>query len=233
MPLHPNLPGIGVTPFKVGEAAPPAWTPASLPDLELWLPNSFLATIGDAQPIAQWDDASGNAHHATQATATSRPTARLAADGKYEADFDGVDDRLIVTPLALAQPFTLGLVAKQDVTTGTALYFVDSNTSPQVVFYRTSSAWRLFAGTALIGPASDTARHAFVGIYNGASSKIIVDGAETAGNAGANGYTGVSIGASFTPGFFCNGQIRDIVLCAGVLAGDDLTNLKDYLAGLV
>ena len=49
------------------------------------------ATAGD--PVGRIDDKSGNGNHATQSTATARPTLQTSG-GLYYLDFDGVDDYL-------------------------------------------------------------------------------------------------------------------------------------------
>ena len=52
------------------------WTPAQLgASLDLWLDAEDTNTITlNGTTISQWDDKSGNARHASQATATDQPT---------------------------------------------------------------------------------------------------------------------------------------------------------------
>lgn len=234
MPLHPNLPGIGVNPFRVGGAAPPAWTPASLPDLELWLPNSFLATIGDAQPIAQWDDASGNARHAVQATATSRPTARLTGD-KWEAKGDGVDDFLVSTfGATFTQPNTVWCV-------GSIAALSQDMLGPATGGYHalardSGGRFQAYAGNPTFdhSPTGDASVHSFVIIFNGAATAFRIDGVEVVGTTGADSVASLVLLAATNTGVRANaGVLRDAGLCSSILVGDDLTNLETYLASLV
>lgn len=58
------------TVFETGEA----FSPMSLGSLVTWLDASDLSTITEALgKVSQWDDKSGNGHHATQAVAASQP----------------------------------------------------------------------------------------------------------------------------------------------------------------
>jgi hypothetical protein len=79
------------------------WTPASLTGLQLWLDAADSATLlegvspddtaEDGDTIRQWSDKSGNARHAVQSTAGSRPTyAATGQNGKGVLNFDGSAD---------------------------------------------------------------------------------------------------------------------------------------------
>jgi len=88
-------------------AAPPAFSPASLfasGEEGAWYdpsPTTCFTDTGGTTPasvgdsVAYLEDLSGNGNHATQATASARPTLQQTAGGLYYLDFDGVDDRLI------------------------------------------------------------------------------------------------------------------------------------------
>lgn len=53
-------------------------------------------TLADGAAVSQWDDSSGNAHHATQATGANQPTFRAdaASTGYPAVQFDGTADFL-------------------------------------------------------------------------------------------------------------------------------------------
>ena len=44
---------------------------------------SSMSSVGDGNTLSQWDDITGNARHATQATAARRPFYRAAASGLF------------------------------------------------------------------------------------------------------------------------------------------------------
>lgn len=74
------------------------WTPAQI-TTSLWLDaadSSTITTVSGA--VSQWNDKSGNNRHATQSTASQRPTL-IAADrlGRDVVSFDGSNDFLATT----------------------------------------------------------------------------------------------------------------------------------------
>lgn len=54
-----------------------------------------IPVIATGQPVGLMLDKSGRGHHATQTTATSRPTLQQDSGGRYCLSFDGVDDFLV------------------------------------------------------------------------------------------------------------------------------------------
>lgn len=71
------------------------WTPARLPGLVLWLDAGRITGLVDGDPVATWSDLSGLGNHATQATASKRPTYKVnIVNGRPVVRFDGVDDVL-------------------------------------------------------------------------------------------------------------------------------------------
>ena len=72
MLAHPGRVGRVGMPFRRRGAM--AWTPAQLPSLALWLDAEDTASITlNGGNVSQWNDKSGNARHATQATAANQP----------------------------------------------------------------------------------------------------------------------------------------------------------------
>ena len=65
----------------------------------LWLDASDAASItSSGGAVSQWSDKSGNAHHATQSVAASKPTTGAnTQNGLNVLTFDGVDDYLTIT----------------------------------------------------------------------------------------------------------------------------------------
>jgi hypothetical protein len=74
-------------------SAAPLWTPADI-TTELWLDASDASTITEtAGAMSQWNDKSGNARNATQATAANQPTTgALTQNGLNVISFDGTND---------------------------------------------------------------------------------------------------------------------------------------------
>lgn len=92
--------------------------PQTVPNLVLWLDASQVTGLTDGAAVSAWPDASGRAHHATQASAANRPTYRSAAlSGKAAMRFDGSDDylRIAGTIVGGTQARTVFFVARPDV----------------------------------------------------------------------------------------------------------------------
>jgi hypothetical protein len=94
------------------------WTPASITGLQLWLDASSSETLYDATSggslvaadgaVARWQDKSGSAIHATQATSGSRPLRKTnAQNGLDVVRMDGSNDYLEIPSTDLATNFTM------------------------------------------------------------------------------------------------------------------------------
>ncbi len=73
------------------------FNPISVPDLVLWLRNSRIRGLIDADTITTWIDSSRRLHDATQATEANKPLYKVdLVNGEPGARFDGVNDFLEV-----------------------------------------------------------------------------------------------------------------------------------------
>ena len=90
--------------------------PTSITGLQLWLDASDSGTLYNATSggslvaadgsVARWEDKSGNARHATQATSGSRPTRKASVQGGNDLlRFDGSDDFLSIASSTAAFNF--------------------------------------------------------------------------------------------------------------------------------
>lgn len=75
-----------------GSPTPPLPTVANL---ALWYDASKISGLSDGMSVAQWDDLSGGANHAVQATGTRQPLYKAnIQNGRAGLLFDSVDDNL-------------------------------------------------------------------------------------------------------------------------------------------
>lgn len=108
-------------------------------------------------------------------------------------------------PSPWSQPYTIGAVVKWKGLTGLGQYNVcDGNdtTNRATIFIKQFDEWlAMFAGTTLNGthvPVLDGVDR-IIAVFNGASSKLYVDGVEDAsGDAGSNDLHGISLGQRAT-----------------------------------
>lgn len=122
--------GLGISPTQPYGVAVPAFTPASISGLQLWLDASDASTLftdsagttaatADGDPVGCWKDKSGNDYHATQTDGTFKPLRKNAIqNAKNIIRFDGTNDCLVC---------------------GNVINLVDSSLAAFVAFKMTSS----------------------------------------------------------------------------------------------
>lgn len=119
--------------------------PTSLTGLQLWLDADDSATLFDATTggslvaanggVARWEDKSGNARHATQATSGNRPLRKTAIQGGRDVlRFDGSNDFLdgSATPTT-GDTRTVFIVSKSATTAGGEILQIGKWTSAAAV----------------------------------------------------------------------------------------------------
>jgi PKD repeat protein len=151
--------------------------PGSIPGLSLWLRADGLAGYADGDPVTTWPDASGACNHATQASASKRPTFRAAqVAGLPAVSFDAADDGM-VTPVDPPQTTTIVAVyASRAAATGHVLnggfsFFM----GPYVGRYRA------YTGKYLNGPSVTAGRWVVQTFRQSAArAELWIDGAQVA-----------------------------------------------------
>jgi hypothetical protein len=80
-----------------GSETPLSMEPDALPGLVLWLDADDSSSIIYDVAVAEWQDRSGNNHHATQSIGDAQPALSVDGFGSRSAmEFDGIDDFLVV-----------------------------------------------------------------------------------------------------------------------------------------
>jgi hypothetical protein len=201
-----------------------AFSPLDIPGLKLWLDASQIVGLNDGDAVTTWSDLSGNGNHATQATASKKPTYKNTG-GKVFVKFDGVDDFMTGALAAVAQPFTVALRVKQpndgfSISSSGLAYF------PYLRQYYFSGA-NLLSGA----PFSAADYHTIVILVNGGSSSVRVDSVQVAsGNMGSNGLSTYELGAwQAGTSFWSDQSLQQACIYAGLVTGANLTALEAYL----
>lgn len=210
----------------------PAFSIARLPGLAAWYDASRITGIADGGTIAQWDDLSGFARHAVQATEADKPTYQTVEQGGLPGVlFDGVSDFLGLTGGALDMPdFTIFAVMRRRLTTvalpavggtgenvsqwsdGKAYincstgFLVSHNLNPNTAV-GASMTWKKSAGT--------------YEIYQGGVS--LGSGTGTA----ANTLTPAYLGRVSTT--FGDGHLHEIIVCSAALSDSTRAKTERYL----
>lgn len=224
----------------------PPFTPASIANLRVYLAADVgvytdaartTAALVDGDVVGGWADQSGQNNHASQSTTAAKLTLKLAANGingRAVLLSDGVDDWMATAAFAaaLAQPVTIFTLATLP-SAGQKMWIDGITAGDRLVqFQENPRAWQMYAGTVVAGTVSDASPHVVVGLYNGASSKLWVDGgtAVLSGNVGANQLTGLMIGAQYNFATPFGGKLGEVEVYAAGLTLAEINQMGPYLA---
>jgi hypothetical protein len=221
-----------------------ATVPQTVADLELWLDASQITGVSEAAALATWSDASGHAHHASQASAPSRPTFRgTAMNGQPAVRFDGVDDYLglVGAVVSGAQARTVFFVARPTVVGSKGIVDLGTGATSGAAFMITPEyGVRVRSGNRLWAPAAVT-QTPLIGVVQltGTSTSdlsIEINGSartptttaatavQTSGSASVGTWTAVPIG----PHNFA-GDIAEVVVYGRALSGSEVQTVEQYL----
>lgn len=200
--------------------------------LALWLRADLGVTLNGAT-VSAWADQSGNGRHATQGTGAAQPAYTASSIGSKPAlTFDGTDDFLACAATNIAaDPCTLFAVCR---TATQANRFVcdGGTTGSRLVLYAASGIVSSIFGGGQINRLTDmSTAHVYIGTFNGASSRLSVDGvSDVTGNTGAAGTSGgFSIGINQARSAIWSGPISEIGLISGTLTTANEAALRRYL----
>jgi hypothetical protein len=216
-----------------GGAAAAAFAPSDIAGLQLWCKADALVLNND-DPVTTWTDSSGAGHDLSQSSAGAKPTYKTnIVNGKPVIRFDGSSDVMAVTYTQL-QPVTAFVIAACDTFAGDNRTLFDGQTINTMIFRIDSATGvtTLYAGAVLQHTAivEDTWT-ILTAVVNGASSKIFVSGGTPAsGDAGAQTFTGLTVGRDGTSTAFWAGDIAEIILYDTSLSNANLNNVGTYLA---
>lgn len=200
--------------------------PGSIPGLSLWLRADGLTGHADGDPVSTWPDASGACHHATQATASKRPTLRAAqVAGLPAVSFDAADDGM-VTPVDLSKTTTIVAVytsraaASGHVLNGGFSFFV----GPYVGRYRA------YTGKYLNGPSVTAGRWVTQTFRQSASlAELWIDGARVATSTRTVDPGTLLLAREGTYSLVLDGSLAELLVYDRTLSDAELTQVHAWL----
>ena len=234
---------LGKTPVAGG-----SFSPSDISGLLLWLKGDgtlwqdsarTTPATSDGDPVGAWDDDSGNADHATQATAGARPSLQTAElNGLAVVRLDGGDmlqsvadaGQLPVSVFAVVRPDNFS--AKRTVlgpSGGGALAF-GFNPTTGTLFADRASVANLGNGTT--GAAAAT-WHRIGFLYDGSSYTFRLNGASTGTGSVSQSFAsrdtqvGANQGAGSEPMI---GDLAELLVYNSVLSDTDRDNVEAYQA---
>jgi hypothetical protein len=219
-----------------GLAGPASAAPSPpLTGLAAWY-RADLGVTEAGTGVSQWNDQSGNGHHVVQATDANRPALVTGVINAHPViRFTRANtDRLVDTSgLSISQPYTLVMVAARTATGGTQWVLSAGDGNYRCIGYDSDDTPQMFAGGIVDDAVPlNTAFHAFIGIFNGASSEIFIDNSSVVtGDAGSGSIGGVGIGVgNGTTGDPFGGDIAEVLIYDHALDGTERTALAAYVA---
>lgn len=169
-------------------------------------------SLSDGDPVSTFADETGNGNDLTAGTAPTFRTSQI--NGNPVVRFDGVGDFLDVAFGAISQPFqTFAVVRLNSFSTSSKSAIWSGEADTNGLFEQPDADnWRIFAGTAVDGGSPDTNPHIFNQFFDGANSKLAVDGANTlSGDAGAGDLNGYSLGTTANQVSFAEIDVGEIL----------------------
>lgn len=235
MPMNPRL----LRPLAPRSAPAPAFTPASLANLALWLDASDATTLTlNGSNVSAWQDKSSQQLSFTQGTANSQP-ARLSAElgGKSVISFDGQDDTLGSSPVFTALPCSICALVRFGENQEIGGFY--SQDGSQLVFYRFGNSYppgniRLYNGADLETSAQvpQTQWTVLTAVADGADSKIYFGTAlEVSGDSGSTAPDGNSHLAKWSDGSqYQQCEIAEMVGYSRAIDSTEVASLVSYLS---
>lgn len=208
------------------------WSPLSLAGCELWLDASDASTFtySSGTLVSQWDDKSGNGNHATQGTASKQPSRSVTIGGVDAVSFDGDDNDMTITNLALSQPYWLWLVWDYR-TTENYTDALGTTGATSIMRPNQGGSFRLiYSGSVFQLASIATGVHCWGVYFAGTSTYDRLDGA--ASTTGDPGSPGVSAGtlkiAQDYTGTYLTMYAGEIVAVSGSMTSDEITAMESY-----
>lgn len=185
----------------------------------------FAVDDGYDESTGDWNPSIGS----ETLTENGAPTLQSGGLNGYDyLSYDGVDDTHLNSNITLNQPDAIVVVARSIQGDDTVRLISGTASERQFVGGR-GSGFAAWAGTWLDGGSSNTSWNIIVGLLDGASSAVRLNGSELAtGDAGANALNGLQVAAELTDSAYTEADIAEVWLM-GSPSTDDIQTAENYL----
>lgn len=206
--------------------------------LKLWL-RADQGVVSSGAQVSSWQDQSGNANHATMATASRQPSLITGAlNGKPVLRFYGDDSLLLSAPV---QPtsFTIFVVGKNNKATESYSMILGPGGSwPNNQLRWENGSQALFVGTGNNLPVTVSnigntrLYHLLSAGYNGSSMEVHRDGNFVSSHSFVTSgpWTLAQVGAWYSS-YFMQGDLAEIMVYDQALSSTDRISVESYLEG--
>lgn len=203
----------------------------------VWIDASQETAYADAASVSSATDWSGNARHAVQGTGSAQPTFQTnELNGKPVYRFAGTDDRLVIPAFSHGDSYTVFIVVKSTVTSGTQEIVSSAN----VNFKFLNDGGNTFQ----LGQSGVSGFHAVVAAANSfyvltarrdaaSSVQVYVNGTGGSVLVPSGAFTPTSatfaIGSSFNGFNFLTGDVAEVLIFTTHLSDANRDAVKTYL----
>lgn len=206
-------------------------SPTEIAGCLVWLDANQIIGLSDGDPVATWDDASGNNIDAAQATGGLQPSYQTGElNSKPIVRFDG-GDRLTGSSASLIDlSRSYFVVTKQTTATGEDCIF---DVGSWAAITADGASWKFYGATANLFTGSNLA-WSIVSIVQDSTTGggVFVDGvsALVLGNANASGGGGsFAIGDTDGSSLVFTGDMAEIIIYDSKLSDSDRAKVERYL----
>ena len=205
------------------------WTAA------FWADDPDLVKPGDGNALATWRDGGTEGKDMTQGTGDNQPVwneSVAAFNNRATVVGDGSDDYMqsATWSAALSQANTVVCVGRF---TGTSAYLYQSadGTARHSLQRAAGGGFRVNAGSNFDPGTGDGDVHAFMVVYDGASSEIAIDGSVYAlGNPGTEGMDGITLGSAVNGSAAGKFEVAFLGVHDGRMPVDERAALWDWIS---
>ena len=181
--------------------------------LLLWLKADAITGLADNDPVAAWNDSSGNSNNATQGTGANRPLYKVGiVNGLPVVRFDNVNDGLD-TPNNVFGSNPISLFCVYSAITGAGTRRALNGRDGGFAMGADNANYILFNG-AFIATAGGVVNGVFVlgtYIHNGSNGQFWIDGASVGSNAQVGAPGRLSCGANSLSGNPHGGDVAEVL----------------------
>jgi hypothetical protein len=226
-----NVAAMGAAAFSPLSLSPALWLKA---DAGAYTDAGKTTLATDTDPVLVWADQSGNGRDVTQGTSSKRPVWRSSIqNGLAVLRLDGVDDFMDSPAFSCDQPYTVCMVARNYVNSFSGYYLDAQDTANRRIVQVGGSATTIRMYTGTIFDSTVTTINAFrsiIAVFNGASSILSWDAAETTGDVGSGNGGGIRIGAQGggTPGSYAQIDVGELFIVPRALNVTERGQVQTY-----
>lgn len=232
-----NLLLLGVGGKPAGGGAP--FSPSDITGLVLWLDADAITGLNDGDPVATWEDQSGQDNDAAQGLSTVRPSYETnELNGLPVVSFDGIDefDDNLQTPDFAGgslSSFTVFLVQRYRSSFGTQEGSFDGESDLQCYLFRATDNNSSYCNNgSQIGPATGATNswHVLCAVVDGASSRLRYNaGTAATGTLSATSLTRATLGIRGNGQDAADVDIAEVLIYDSALSTSDEEDVRDYL----